>query len=72
MVRVSHILSPVALAAREVDLAQIRGTLGAERFETLRAEGRALTFMQVMALALEVSGRPTPIINDIKKIDRVA
>lgn len=49
----AHILSPIERDAREADLAEIKATLGEERFAKLRAEGYALDFLQVLALAQE-------------------
>jgi hypothetical protein len=49
----SHLLSPDERAAHEADRAKIRAALGEERFEQLLAEGHALSFSEVLALAKE-------------------
>jgi hypothetical protein len=48
-----HALSPIERANREADFAAITTSLGAERFAQLQAEGYAMSFMQVLALAQE-------------------
>ena len=49
----ANLLSPIERAEREADLAQVRAGLGEERFAALQAEGSAMTFMQILALAQE-------------------
>jgi hypothetical protein len=48
---VAHTLSPIGRAEREADFTEIKTALGEERFEQLKAEGYALTFMQILELA---------------------
>ena len=53
-VAASHFLSPSERGARETGLAEIQSALGAERFAQLQAEGKAMTFSLVLALAQEI------------------
>ena len=47
----ANTLSPIERAERGADFAAIKGALGEERFEELRAEGYAMTFQQTLELA---------------------
>jgi hypothetical protein len=49
----AHTLSPIERTEREADFTALRTALGVERFEQLREEGRAMSFIQVLALAQE-------------------
>ena len=52
-VAASHYLSPSERSTREAGMSEIQAALGAERFALLQAEGKAMTFNRVLALAQE-------------------
>ncbi|MBE0698386.1 MAG: hypothetical protein IH586_15835 [Anaerolineaceae bacterium] len=53
----AHILTIAERAEREAVFAEIRMRLGAERFEQMGAEGRAMNFTQVLALMKDDDGQ---------------